>query len=202
MENLPPPPPHLLQYSGDEAEDAADGGSRPLSVAESVRVLQAKGHTPCSPRTLRRAHSAAPTAGASPAPPPTTTGIKGIGSFGKPAQQMHQSQEQIYAPVAHLQQKLQQRQLQHMQQQQQVQPATSPEGEHYGFGVQFQQHASQFYQMDGGQQQQQQFQQMATVQMQQQHAMLAASHDQVREHLQKLSHHLSIALADNEPSGP
>ena len=30
-----------------------------ISVAESVKALQNRGHTPCSPRTLRRAHSVA-----------------------------------------------------------------------------------------------------------------------------------------------
>ncbi len=59
---------------------------------------------------------------------------------------------QIYAPVAHLQQKLQQRQL--------LQQQRNPEAEQYGFGVQFRQHQTQFF---GGHQQQQQ----ATLQQQQ-----------------------------------
>jgi len=80
-------------------------------------------------------------------------------------QQQKQKEEQIYAPVAHLQQKMihQQQQQhntslqQHPQQQQNIpnsqqhQQATfqpgSPESTEYGFGVQFQQHQSQFYQM-------------------------------------------------------
>ena len=45
-------------------------------------------------------------------------------------------EQQIYMPVAHLQQKQRQRQLQQQ----------SPEAEQYGFGLQFQQSQSQFYQ--------------------------------------------------------
>ena len=30
-----------------------------MSVAESVKALQKQGHTPCSPKALRRAHSMA-----------------------------------------------------------------------------------------------------------------------------------------------
>lgn len=48
------------------------------------------------------------------------------------------SMEQIYAPVAHLQQKIQQRQ--------QIRQNNNPEGEQYGFGIQFQANQSQFYQ--------------------------------------------------------
>jgi hypothetical protein len=58
--------------------------------------------------------------------------------------------EQIYAPVAHLQQKMmhqQQGNLQQIQAQPAAFPPGSPESTEYGFGVQFQQHQSQFYQI-------------------------------------------------------
>ncbi|TRY62188.1 hypothetical protein TCAL_17208 [Tigriopus californicus] len=125
MEHLPPPPPHLLQ--SDEEGDHAVISQRGLSVAESVKALQKSGHLPCSPKTLRRAHSVA--GGQSPY------------QLQQQIQQQKQlqqppKQEQIYAPVAHLQQKIHQRQL--LQQQ-------SPEGDKYGFGMQFHHHQSQFY---------------------------------------------------------
>merc|ERR1719369_2681409 len=61
-------------------------------------------------------------------PPPGSVGLPPSAALQK---------EQIYAPVAHLQQKQRHRQL--MQQQ-------SPEAEQYGFGLQFQQSQCQFYQ--------------------------------------------------------
>ena len=114
-------------------------------MAESVKALQNRGHTPCSPKTLRRAHSVA-------------------SPYQQPQQQQQQQQktrEQIYAPVAHLQQKLAQRDAQQQQQQQQMllqqhqqqhQQCLSPDGDKYGFGMKFQTHQSHFYQqmVDGG----------------------------------------------------
>lgn len=132
MENLPPPPPHLLHSDDDDppppppppsTENNAIIAQRARSVAESVKALQISGHMPCSPKSLRRAHSmmAGPSGGNRATPP---------------------KQEQIYAPVAHLQQKIQQRQ------QQQFQQHHPPpiEAEQYGFGIQFQQSQSQYYQ--------------------------------------------------------
>lgn len=123
MENLPPPPPHLLHSDDDDpppppppAEATPSTiAQRAKSVADSVKALQNSGHIPCSPKSLRRAHSMM---GGSPkaTPPPP-------------------SQEQIYAPVAHLQHKIQQRQQQ----------LHNLEAE-YGFGLQFQQSQSQYYQ--------------------------------------------------------
>merc|ERR1719322_1963216 len=54
--------------------------------------------------------------------------------------------EQIYAPVAHLQQKMIHQQKQASAHQQASFSPGSPESTEYGFGVQFQQHQSQFYQ--------------------------------------------------------
>ena len=64
--------------------------SRVRSVAESVKALQKSGHLPCSPKSLRRAHSMMATGAVAKITPPPIN-------------------EQIYAPVAHLQQKIQQR---------------------------------------------------------------------------------------------
>ena len=135
MENLPPPPPHLLHSDDDDPPPppppetpSPSVAQRARSVAESVKALQKSGHLPCSPKTLRRAHSmmAGSTRGT---PPPTNGGP---------------STEQIYAPVAHLQQKIQQRQLQQFQHN--SHPVQGSEGEQYGFGIQFQQSQSQYYQ--------------------------------------------------------
>ena len=65
------------------------------------------------------------------------------GPRGTPPPQQGPSKEQIYAPVAHLQQKIQQRQLQQFHQ---TQGNNSQEAEQYGFGLQFQQSQSHFYQ--------------------------------------------------------
>ena len=124
MENLPPPPPHLLHSDDDDpppppppvTADQSSIAARARSVAESVKALQKTGHMPCSPKNLRRAHSMM-----GPGPRNTTTPPK---------------EQQIYMPVAHLQQKQRQRQLQQQ----------SPEAEQYGFGLQFHQSQSQFYQ--------------------------------------------------------
>jgi hypothetical protein len=150
MEHRPPPPPHLLHSDDDDMPPppppAPEGGGalgaaalRARSVADSVKALQNSGHMPCSPRSLRRAQSVG---GARATPPPP----------------QQSSQQQIYAPVAHLQQKIQQRQ-QHFNQQQQMQQhqnlmqmtrssgGTDPQaGEQYGFGLQFQHSQSQYYQ--------------------------------------------------------
>merc|ERR1719433_2276993 len=116
LEHLPPPPPHLLHSDDDDPPPPPPPGGpsgghpgetifaqRTRSVAESVKALQKTGHMPCSPKNLRRAHSMM-------GPGPRTTPPK---------------EQQIYMPVAHLQQK--QRQRQQLQQQ-------SPEAEQYGFG--------------------------------------------------------------------
>lgn len=134
MEHLPPPPPHLLHSDDDDMPPPpppapADASAnviakRGRSVAESVRALQQSGHMPCSPKSLRRAHSVA-------------------GSPFHNQNSRAQQEQQIYAPVAHLQQKIQQRQQLQFQPYPQQQ---SPEGEQYGFGMQFQQSQCQFYQ--------------------------------------------------------
>ena len=201
MENLPPPPPDLLHSDDDIGDRPLSNASnkdhqeliskRSLSVAESVKVLQQRGHTPCSPRGLRRAHSIAATTGH----PQQRPGQAGM--FPKP------KQEQIYAPVAHLQQKIQQRQINniHPASQQQIQPQqqlqaqqlqaqqlqpqqlqaqqSSPEAEQYGFGIQFQQHQSQFLQ-----QQSHQFanQQPQLSQQQFQHPQLHQQQAQIQQH--------------------
>ena len=136
MENLPPPPPHLLHSDDDDmppppppADTPAVIAQRARSVAESVKALQNCGHVPGSPKSLRRAHSMM--AG----PLPT----------GQPASRGSTPQkEQIYAPVAHLQQKI------HQRQQIQQQHHHLPQQDEYGFGMQFHQSQSQFYHMDGG----------------------------------------------------
>ena len=146
MENLPPPPPHLLHSDDDDlppppppADTPAVIAQRARSVAESVKALQKCGHVPGSPKSLRRAHSMM-------AGPPG----QHAGSRGSTPQK-----EQIYAPVAHLQQKIQQRQqIQQNHMQMQPQPCGGPLGpqDEYGFGMQFHQSQSQFYQqmMDAG----------------------------------------------------
>lgn len=125
MEHLPPPPPHLLHSDDDDQplppppnNANAQRPPQSRSVAESIKALQNSGHLPCSPKSLRRAHS-----------------MMGPNSSSGP-------REQIYAPVAHLQQKIQQRQ----QQQQQHFNYPEPGGDQYGFGMQFQQTQSQYYQ--------------------------------------------------------
>ncbi len=172
MEHLPPPPPHLLHSDDDDMPPPpppAPGGDpipkqqlvagRGRTVAESVKALQKSGHMPCSPKSLRRAHSVA---SGSPQqqqqqPPQKQPHHSLLPQMNrKQSYQPHPTQEQIYAPVAHFQQKMQQRQptttMQppqhqssplHQQHQQQHQ---SPEGEQYGFGMQFQQSQSQYYQ--------------------------------------------------------
>ena len=106
---------------------------RGRSVAESVKALQNQGHMPCSPKTLRRAHSMA----ASHAYQTAANGAVRTNSISGPEQLR---QEIIYAPVAELQQKINQRHH----------PGPgpsggSPEGEQYGFGVQFQHQQNQFF---------------------------------------------------------
>ena len=146
LEHLPPPPPHLLHSDDDDPPPPPPPGGptgghpgetifaqRTRSVAESVKALQKSGHMPCSPKNLRRAHSMV-----GPGPP---AGIGGSPrpSPGPPGPLMS---EQIYAPVAHLQQKIQQRQQIHQQnnQVQQISP------EEYGFGMAFHHSQNQFYQ--------------------------------------------------------
>ena len=121
LEHLPPPPPHLLHSDDDDPppppppiETPSIIAQRTRSVAESVKALQKSGHMPCSPKNLRRAHSMVGGGSPRPSPPPKS--------------------EQIYAPVAHLQQKIQQRQQSHQ----------GPE--EYGFGMAFQQSQNHFFQ--------------------------------------------------------
>ena len=111
LEHLPPPPPHLLHSDDDDPPPPPPPGGptgghpgetifaqRTRSVAESVKALQKSGHMPCSPKNLRRAHSMV-----GPGPP---AGIGGSSPRPSPGPIIN---EQIYAPVAHLQQKIQQR---------------------------------------------------------------------------------------------
>jgi len=175
MEFLPPPPPHLLH--SDEEEETKRG----LSVAESVKELQRR-QVQGSPTTLRRVQSmsAAPSPGlhterhhlmakldaalASPRP----AGPRSVSPGVRSAPQ----QDQIYAPVAALQQKIQQQQAARLQQAGHCpDPGLVPhppgpvplphqssfstpnknnhnntEGEEYGFGMQFQVQSNNFYQ--------------------------------------------------------
>jgi len=210
MENLPPPPPDLL-HSDDDVGDGARPLSRAsskdhqeliskrqLSVADSVRQLQSKGHTPCSPRGLRRAHSMAAAGNTLQRQSQPQLGQQQPQQLGQQLVQQQQQlipqqpgtprKEQIYAPVAHLQQKIQQRQvvlqqpMNNVHQQQQLinqqqlahpqqqltQQNNAEAGSEYGFGMQFQQHQSQFLQH---QQQQHQYpsQQQQLYQQQQRH---------------------------------
>ena len=113
LEHLPPPPPHLLHSDDDDPPPPPPPGGptgghpgetifaqRTRSVAESVKALQKSGHMPCSPKNLRRAHSMV-----GPGPP---AGIGGSSPRPSPGPGPIIN-EQIYAPVAHLQQKIQQR---------------------------------------------------------------------------------------------
>ena len=113
LEHLPPPPPHLLHSDDDDPPPPPPPGGptgghpgetifaqRTRSVAESVKALQKSGHMPCSPKNLRRAHSMV-----GPGPP---AGIGGNSPRPSPGPGPIIN-EQIYAPVAHLQQKIQQR---------------------------------------------------------------------------------------------
>merc|ERR1712223_904571 len=205
MENLPPPPPDLLNSDEDEINSARPMSQqkdhqsliskRGISVAESVKALQQQGHTPCSPKSLRRAHSIAVPNSGNQQRPVQKTSLSGVpsqnhsqaslmqpqgknaNSYNQPQFQtsnhqmqqqvmyanqqpqsmgMYQNQnstqqpktEQIYAPVAHLQQKMIHQQKQASNQQQASFSPGSPESTEYGFGVQFQQHQSQFYQQN------------------------------------------------------
>ena len=113
MEFLPPPPPHLL-HSDEEAEQEIVTRRGP-SVAESIKELQRRGTgpAPASPGTLRRVQSMSGPPGHSGTPErqkmmarldaalamrPVSPSVPGSG------------QDQIYAPVAALQQKIQQQQ--------------------------------------------------------------------------------------------
>merc|ERR1719507_2996480 len=196
MEILPPPPPHLL--CSDE-EDESNGGK--LSVADSVRKLSLQQARGPSPGSLRRVQSLS-------APPghaqDRTLIMKRLdaalasprGRGGSPSphpgpQPSQAQQDQIYAPVAALQQKIQQQQqarLAHHGQDpgaprhqdpgpiyatsQLQQHEESPEGaSEYGFGMQFQQRQQtqqRSFQPHPVQQQQQQFHQQQLHQQQQQ----------------------------------
>merc|ERR1719500_581584 len=164
MEFLPPPPPHLL--CSDE-EDESNGGK--LSVADSVRKLSLQQARGPSPGSLRRVQSLS----APPGHAQDRTLImkrldaalasprgRGVSPSPHPRPQPSQAQQdQIYAPVAALQQKIQQQQqarLAHHGQDpgaprhqdpgpiyatsQLQQHEESPEAaSEYGFGMQFQQ---------------------------------------------------------------
>merc|ERR1719500_1037802 len=164
MEFLPPPPPHLL--CSDE-EDESNGGK--LSVADSVRKLSLQQARGPSPGSLRRVQSLS----APPGHAQDRTLImkrldaalasprgRGVSPSPHPGPQPSQAQQdQIYAPVAALQQKIQQQQqarLAHHGQDpgaprhqdpgpiyatsQLQQHEESPEAaSEYGFGMQFQQ---------------------------------------------------------------
>ena len=174
MEFLPPPPPHLL-HSDEEAEQEIVTRRGP-SVAESIKELQRRGGGPPgagSPGTLRRvqsmsAHSAH---GATPERQQIMARLDAALAM-RPASP-GPGQDQIYAPVAALQQKIQQQQQARLAQ---AQPGlcdpglvphppgpimlqstfTSPKskqnvndndggGSEYGFGMQFQVQSNNFY---------------------------------------------------------
>jgi len=190
MEFLPPPPPHLLHSDDDEefegeGKESAIVSKRGLSVAESIKELQRRQTNP-SPGTLRRVQSMS-------GPPSHHSDRTQImarldAALASPrgprpaSPAVRPEQDQIYAPVAALQQKIQQQQQArlahgHMdpgmvphppgpsvvpQSSAPVQPqqvpiyatsqqssfgkSNSPEGEQYGFGMQFQMQSKTFYQ--------------------------------------------------------
>ena len=209
MEFLPPPPPHLL-HSDEEGEEVG-GRGRGLSVSESIKELQRRQTHP-SPGTLRRVQSmsAAPpghhterhqimarldAALASPRP----LGPRSVSPSVRQPQPEPQ-QDQIYAPVAALQQKIQQQQQARLQQAGHcVEPGMMPhppgpvlshhqsqssfatpsktkvnntEGEEYGFGMQFQVQSNNFYQHQHHQHPQQHRPQQHPQQSQQHHPQL------------------------------
>jgi len=190
MEFLPPPPPHLL-HSDEEEEFEGEGkeqgivSKRGLSVAESIKELQRRQTNP-SPGTLRRVQSMS-------GPPShhadrTQIMARLDAALASPrgprpvSPAVRSEQDQIYAPVAALQQKIQQQQQArlahgHMEpgmvphppgpsvmphssgpnhsQQTPIYAASqpscnmkssSPEGDQYGFGMQFQMQSKNFYQ--------------------------------------------------------
>jgi len=190
MEFLPPPPPHLL-HSDEEEEYEGEGreqgivSKRGLSVAESIKELQRRQTHP-SPGTLRRVQSMS-------GPPSHHSDRTQImarldAALASPrgprpvSPAVRPEQDQIYAPVAALQQKIQQQQQArlahgHMEpgmvphppgpsvipqssgpnhpqqtpiyatsQQSSFTKSNSPEGDQYGFGMQFQMQSKTFYQ--------------------------------------------------------
>ena len=190
MEFLPPPPPHLL-HSDEEEEYEGEGreqgivSKRGLSVAESIKELQRRQTHP-SPGTLRRVQSMS-------GPPSHHSDRTQImarldAALASPrgprpvSPAVRPEQDQIYAPVAALQQKIQQQQQArlahgHMEpgmvphppgpsvipqssgpnhpqqtpiyatsQQSSFAKSNSPEGDQYGFGMQFQMQSKTFYQ--------------------------------------------------------
>jgi len=190
MEFLPPPPPHLL-HSDEEEEFEGEGkeqgivSKRGLSVAESIKELQRRQTNP-SPGTLRRVQSMS-------GPPShhadrTQIMARLDAALASPrgprpvSPAVRSEQDQIYAPVAALQQKIQQQQQARLahghvepgmvphppgpsvmphssgpnhSQQTPIyaasQPSSnmkssSPEGDQYGFGMQFQMQSKNFYQ--------------------------------------------------------
>ena len=190
MEFLPPPPPHLLHSDEDDGEHGEQGdivNKRGLSVAESIKELQRRGQA--SPSTLRRVQSMSGPPGhhtpdrhnimarldaalASPrGPRPVSPNVR---QHQQQQQPQEPQQDQIYAPVAALQQKIQQQQQARMAQQaghhdpglmphppgpqlnqstfaspKSKQPAQGhPDGSEteYGFGMQFQVQSQNFYQ--------------------------------------------------------
>jgi len=213
MEFLPPPPPHLL--CSDE-EDESNGGK--LSVADSVRKLSLQQARGPSPGSLRRVQSLS-------APPghaqdrtlimkrldaalasPRGRGVSPVPHPGPTVSQAQQ--DQIYAPVAALQQKIQQQQqarlahhgqdpgaprhqdpgpiyaASHLQQHEESPEAASE----YGFGMQFQQRQQtqqRSFQPNPAQQQQQyREQQQMQFQQQQQQFHQQQLHQQQQQHVQ------------------
>eukprot|EP00096_Caligus_rogercresseyi_P005566 TRINITY_DN2138_c0_g2_i5.p1 TRINITY_DN2138_c0_g2~~TRINITY_DN2138_c0_g2_i5.p1 ORF type:complete len:580 (-),score=172.98 TRINITY_DN2138_c0_g2_i5:808-2547(-) len=130
MEYLPPPPPHLLQSDDELDEEGTHKRSSPpdiiaqrsLSVADSVRALQNINHKPASPKNLRRSHSV---------------------TDPRNNKQQRIPEQQIYAPVTHLQQKMSANRG----------GAPHSGGPHpgqdqtYGFGIQFYQHQNSYMQL-------------------------------------------------------
>ena len=127
MEFLPPPPPHLL-HSDEEAEQEIVTRRGP-SVAESIKELQRRGTGPgpASPGTLRRVQSMSGPPGHAPGHAPghgatperqkmmarldAALAMRPVSPGLRPEAGSHGSgQDQIYAPVAALQQKIQQQQ--------------------------------------------------------------------------------------------
>ena len=246
MEFLPPPPPHLLhsdeEPDGGGAQEAVVTRRGP-SVADSIKELQrasfSPGPAPGSPGTLRRVQSmsagqgqagdrqqirarldaalASPRPGgpraASPSvqvnaqttPPPAAANVPRA-----------QGQDQIYAPVAALQQKIQQQQQARLAQQHGADPGlvphppgpsinqstfstpspktkqslnTSDGSEEYGFGMQFQVQSNNFYhQKHGNHAPQHQQQHHPQHQQQQHHPQLQQQHHPQQQQQQQQHH--------------
>ena len=172
-EFLPPPPPHLL--CSDEEEEGGGGVAHKRTVAESIAELQRRQSSTVqgSPGTLRRVQSLSGAGDRS----QLMARLDTVLSHPRPASPAPQPRppqtDQIYAPVAALQQKIQQQQQARLHGEPgsvphppgpalhtstfssgQQEPSSSSE---YGFGMQFQVQQKNFHQQHqsgGGQQQQ------------------------------------------------